>query len=326
MNEFLKRFGFYNPVSVVFDQATADANKGDADGGKTDTDANKGGGGDDTKESSKDQTFELTVDGEKRTVTLDEMKNLAQKASGADKKFQDASELRKQAEDGLRMKDLIGRLSDTEHDPTEWEVKELAGMIGVDPNEFAQYLKEGDTDGKTKKTDTTDTTGKIDKQSLVEALGFDPAEAKAILDYSKQRHIDSARQQIKETSDNAVDKDEIFGKMVIGENGKDRLAVIKDLVAEDVLRRIQDGVPFGAELVAASVQKIRAHLTKFGIPNKPDIFPLTLGLGPGGGLPSEIQSEKPIERISAAEEGAEDNFVSRAMQKGLQLLRNKGKQ
>lgn len=326
MYKFLKRFGFYNPISIVFDQATADANKGDTDGGKTDPDANKGGGGGDTKEPAKDQTFELTVDGEKRTVTLDEMKNLAQKANGADKKFQDASELRKQAEDGLRMKDLIGRLSDSEHEPTELEVKELAGMIGVDPNEFAQYLKEGDTEGTTSKKGTTDTTGKIDKQSLVEALGFDPAEAKAILDYSKQRHIDSARQQIKETSDNAVDKDEIFGKMVIGENGKDRLAVIKDLVAEDVLRRIQDGVPFGAELVAASVQKIRAHLTKFGIPNKPDVFPLTLGLGPGGGLPSEIQSEKPITRVSAGEEGAEDNFVSRAMQKGLQLLRNKGKQ
>lgn len=278
------------------------------------------------KKETKDETYTIKVGGENRNLTLEELKQLASKSAGADSKFQDASELRKQAEDGLRMKDLIGRLSDSEHEPTELEVKELAGMIGVDPNEFAQYLKEGDTDGKTKKTDTTDTTGKIDKQSLVEALGFDPAEAKAILDYSKQRHIDSARQQIKETSDNAVDKDEIFGKMVIGENGKDRLAVIKDLVAEDVLRRIQDGVPFGAELVAASVQKIRAHLTKFGIPNKPDIFPLTLGLGPGGGLPSEIQSEKPIERISAGEEGAEDNFVSRAMQKGLQLLRNKGKQ
>jgi len=273
-------------------------------------------------EPPKEQSFELVVDGEKRMVTLDEMKQLAQKASGADKRFQDASELKKQGEDGIRIKSLIDRLSNTDT-PSDSEIKEIASMIGVDPNEFAQYLAAEDKSTPAPKETPAVPASKMSKEDIATLLGFDPAEAKSILEYSHQEHIKSVRQQIRENSDSVVDKDEIFGKMKIGEGGGDRLAVVKEMVAEDVLRKIQDGMPFGAELVAASVQKIRAHLTKFGMPNKPDLYPLTLGLGPGGSLPSEVQSENPIKRLSAAEDEGEDNFVKRAMQKGLQMLRNR---
>lgn len=127
-------------------------------------------------------------------------------------------------------------------------------------------------------------------------------------------------------SDEVVDKDAIFGKMKIGENADDRVSVIKDMVAEDVLGRIQMGESFGAELVAASVQKIRAYLTKFGIPGKPDQHLLTLGLGPSGGLPAEITSEEPIQRVSAADPKGTDNFVARYMQRGLKKLREVNRQ
>ena len=273
-------------------------------------------------EEKKEESYTLKVDGEDRVVTLEELKQLASKSAGADAKFQDAAELKKQGEDGIRIKSLIDRLSNTDT-PTEAEIKEIASMIGVDPNEFAQYLASEDKGAPADKTTPAGSTVKVSKEDIVAALGFDPAEAKSILDFSHQEHIKSTRQQIRENSDSVVDKDEIFGKMKIGEGGGDRLAVVKEMVAEDVLRKIQDGVPYGAELVAASVQKIRAHLVKFGMPNKPDIYPTTLGLGPGGSLPSEVQSENPIKRVSAAEDDSEDNFVKRAMQKGLQMLRNK---
>lgn len=257
-------------------------------------------------------TYNLKVDGKDRTVTLSEMQELAQKSAGADAKFQEASELRKSAEDGLRLKGLVERLSDGDRQPTESEVRELAGMIGVDPDEFAAYLKDEGGGGEPPQGGANT---KVSKEDLVEALGFDPAEAKAILDYSHQRHIDSARQQIRQSSDNAVDKDEVFGKMVVGENKAERMSAIKDMVAEDLFRKIQDGQPYGAELVAASIQKMRAYLTKFGIPGNPDQYPVVLGLGPGEGMPAEVRSEKPIQRISAAEDGDEGNFVSRVMQK-----------
>lgn len=264
-------------------------------------------------------TYDLTVNGETRKVTMDEVLKLAQKAAGADAKFQEASELRESAKDGIRMKELIDRLSDGTHTPTETEVGELAGMLGVDANEFINQLtaNEGNT------TNTKSTKTKLTKEEIIEALGFDPAEAKQTLDYSRLRHVASAKDEIRKFSDEMVDKDEVFGKMIIGEGGKDRLSVIKEMVAEDVIRRIQDGTPFGSDLVAASVQKTRAYLTKFGIPGKPEQYPMSLGLIPGGGsIPAEVQSDKPIGRISSTEQEAEDNFVKRAMQKGLQMLRS----
>jgi len=280
-----------------------------------------------TPSPPKEESYELVVDGEKRNVTLDEMKNLAQKASGAEKKFQDASDLRKSAEDGIRLKSLVDRLSDDVHEPTETEIKELAGMIGVDATEFAQYLKEEDKGNQTP-AGKDKGSAEIDKDAVVAALqaaGYDLADMKATNEYSRRRHIDSAKNEIRKISDETVDKDEIFGKMNIGESGKDRIDTIKDMVAEDVLRRIQDGTPFGAELVAASVQKIRAYLTKFGTPGTPEQHPLTLGLGPGGGLPLEVQSDKLIPRISAADDASGDNFVQRAMQKALHMRLGRNK-
>jgi hypothetical protein len=304
------------PDTNTTDQDTTKDSTNEPDG-KTNQDS-----GGKTKEPDKGQTFDLTVDGEKRSVTLDELQLLAQKSAGADKKFKEASDLRKQAEDGLRMKGLIDRLSDGDHTPTESEVRELAGMLGVDPSEFAEALKDEKSDNPPQGGKKGSTKPQISKEELVEALGFDPAEAKAILDYSHNRHIEAARKEIREISDRAVDKDDVFGKMVVGENKDDRLSTIKDMVAEDVLRRIQDGQQFGAELVAASIQKVRAYLTKFGIPGNPAQYPDTLGLGPGMGLPAEVHSETPIKRISAAEDGDEENFVARIMQK---VLKSRGR-
>jgi len=278
----------------------------------------------DTDQSSNNQLYEVTIDGEKRNLTLDELKTFASKAAGADKKFNEASELRKSGEKGVRIMSLIESLTEN---PTESDAKDLANILGIDANEFYQYLTEDeggneskDSEGDTKKAAKSKTA----KESVVEGLkelGLDPAEVKAILDYSHKRHIEDARKEIREISDEAVDKDEVFGKIKIDEKNKERMSVIKDLVAEDVLRRIQDGVPFGADLVSASIQKIRSYITKFGIPSKPEQYPVSLGLIPGGGLPAEVQAEEPIKRTSADKDVGEENLVARFMQRGLKLLR-----
>jgi len=320
MHRLFRKFG----LTRVFEQTAPDPNNPNLSGG-IDNKGKSGGGGDDKgkEDPNKGQMYELSIGGEKRSVTLDEMRNLAMKAAGAEQRFEEASKIRKEAEDGIRLNTLITRLSDSDHEPTQEEIRELSAKLGVDPTEFTEYLKAmDDTTPTNDKGKPKDTPVKIDKQTLIEALGFDPAEAKSILDFAHQNHIKQAKEEIRQISDGSVDKDEIFGKMIVGENDKDRLNTIKDMVAEDVLRRIQDGNPFGAELVAASVQKIRTYLTKFGIPGKPGTNPLTMGLAPSDGLPLEVQSDKPIERISAAKDDGEDNFVRRAMQKGLQMLRN----
>lgn len=320
MKKLFKIFG----LTGVFEQDPSnDPNNPNPTGG--DDDPSKGGGGSDdpkNQEPPKDQTYEITVDGEKRQLTIEELKEHAQKAAGADKKFEEAAKLRKEASDGIRLKELVGRLSDGKHEPTESEVKELAGMIGADPSELTEYLA-GESEGRDNGGGTGISEEEFDKV-FTSKFGFSPAEAKQREEYRHSKDVEAAKKEIRKISDEAVDKDEIFGKIKIGEKGdkaEDRIAVIKDMVAEDVLRRVQNGESFGAELVAASVQKIRAYLTRFGIPGKPEQYPVALGLGPSGGLPAEVNSEEPIQRVSSADENGEPNFIARYMQKGLKSLR-----
>ena len=319
-----KLFKLFSPGIIVFNHPN-DPPEGDPPA------PGRVGGGDPPPakpEPPKDQTYELTVNGEKRSVTLEEMQELATKSAGADRKFQDASQMRKEAEKGIRIGQLVKSL---EENPSEDDAKELASILGVNQDEFLEYLNESDDDstGKTEDKGKKTSVGKMSKVEFQEIFqdmfGMTPVEVKGRLDYSHERHINDARKEIRKISDEAVDKDGIFGKMIVGEKREDRLSVIKEMVAEDVLRKIQDGMPFGADMVAASVQKIRAHLTKFGIPNKLGENPIVLGLGPSGGLPTEVQADEPIKRVNAAEDGDEKNFVNRWMQKALQAVRQSRK-
>ncbi len=268
------------------------------------------------QEEQKTETHTIKIDGEERNLSIEELKTLASKSAGADKRFNEAAEASKVAARGTRIEVLVKAVSG-EGTPSEADIRELAGLLEIEPAEFMASLKEGDPDPKTgKKTTETDFSAEFKKQ-------FDatPAEVRAILDFSQQRHVNDARKEIREISDKSVDKDEILGKMIIGEDKDDTLAEVKDMVAEDVLRKIQDGKPFGAEMVAASVQRVRSQLTKLGIPKKLNQQPIVLGLGPSEGLSSTIQADEPIKRISSVEDGDEQNLANRYLQKAVKTAR-----
>jgi hypothetical protein len=326
----MRRFGRWLGWNVAFEQdpaAAGAANNPGATGGAGDPAKAAGGGG---QPAPAKETYTIKVGGTERALTIEEMKDLAQKSAGADEKFREASEMRRNNEDAIRQSELIQRLSDPSHKPTDAEISELSLKLGVDPAEFAEYIgHNGSNDPKPPQNKG----GGFDPNSIDEAaaqaivqkaLGISSAEARGIIEYSHQRHIEDAREKIRKFSDEMVDKDTIFGTMKVGEKKADRDAVIKEMVAEDVLGRIKDGGPFGAELVTASIQKVRTYLQKFGIPGRPDQQPLTMGLGPSSGLPAEVLSEKPIERKSAAEDGDEGNFLGRWMQRYLQSKRQQG--
>ena len=267
-------------------------------------------------ETKKEETYTIKIDGEERNLSIEELKTLASKSGGADKRFNEAAEAKKAAERGIRIEELTKSIS-TSDNPSEADIREYAGLIGVDPAEFMQYLKEGDPDPKPA---SKATTSDFNKQ-FQEVMGASPAEVKAILEFSQQRHVNDARKEIREISDKAVDKDEIIGKMIVGEDRDEVLAAVKDMVAEDVLRKIQDGKPFGAEMVSATVQRVRSQLTKLGIPKKSNQQPIVLGLGPGAGLSSEIQADEPIKRIPSTEDDQEKNLIARYLQKAVHAAR-----
>ena len=268
------------------------------------------------KTEPKVETHTIKVDGADVVLTVEELKERAMKASGADNRFQEAAAATKAAERGTRIETLVKSIS-KEGTPSEADVRELAGLLEIEPAEFMASLKEGDPtqEAPTKATET-DFSTEFKKQ-------FDatPAEVKAVLEFSQQRHVNDARKEIREISDKAVDKDEIIGKMIVGEDSKEVLAEVKNMVAEDVLKKIQDGKPFGAEMVAATVQRVRSQLTKLGIPKKLNQQPIVLGLAPSEGLSSAIQADEPIKRVPSTEDGDEKNLVSRYLQKAVKAAR-----
>ena len=268
------------------------------------------------KPEPKPETHTIKVDGVDVILSIEELKERASKASGADARFQEAAAATKAAERGLRIETLTKSIS-KEDAPSEADIRELAGLLGVEPSEFMTQLKEeGPTPKPNTKTAIADFSAEFQKQ-----FDMTPAEAKASWDFSQQRHVNDARKEIREISDKSVDKDEILGKMIVGEDKDEVLATVKDMVAEDVLRKIQDGKPFGAELVAASVQMVRSKLTKLGIPKKLNQQPIVLGLAPSEGLSSVIQADEPIKRVPSNEDDQEKNLIARYLQKAVHTAR-----
>ena len=267
------------------------------------------------KEETKAETHTVKVDGVDVELTIDELKERASKASGADNRFREAAEATKAAERGLRIETLTKSISGSDA-PSEADIKELAVLLEIDPTEFTATLGEEPTQKTTTKTTETDFSAEFRKQ-------FDatPAEVKAILDFSQQRHVNDARKEIREITDKGVDKDPIIGKMIVGEGKDKRLLAAKNMVAEDVLTKIQNGKPFGAEMVTASVQMVRTRLTELGIPNNLNQQPIVLGLAPSEGLSSVIQADEPIKRIPSNEDDQEKNLIARYLQKAVHTAR-----
>jgi hypothetical protein len=324
---------FGSPLMVYDgDGGAGDANNSDADGGGTGTGTGQGGGGggaatggdNDKNKNTEPTTHKVTIDGEEKLLSLPELITLAAKSGGADKRFQEAAKTKKEAERGMRIQTLVDTISEGE--PAEADVKELSGLLKVDSEEFMAYLNDDGTNNnnnnnasnkdKDKQTKSIDFDAEFEKR-----LGIKPAEAKLIIEHSQHRHVDDARKEIRDASNLAVDKDEIIGKMIVGKDSEETMKAVKEMVAEDVLRKIQDGVPFGADLIDGVLQRARQRLTNLGIPKKLNQQPIVLGLGPGSGLPSDIQADEPIERISSVDDKDEKNLVSRYMQKAVKAIR-----
>ena len=270
-----------------------------------------------TEPEPKVETHTIKVDGTDVVLTLEELKERASKATGADARFQEAATATKTAERGLRIETLVEAITG-EDAPSEADVKELAGLLKIEPAEFMASLKEEPSAPGREHQNQPSADFNTEFQKV---MGASPVEVKAVLDFSQQRHVNDARKEIREISDKAVDKDEIIGKMIVGEDSKEILAEVKNMVAEDVLRKISDGKPFGAELVTATVQMVRSKLTKLGIPKKLNQHPIVLGLTPSEGLSSVIQADEPIKRIPSNEDDQEKNIIARYLQKAVHAAR-----
>jgi hypothetical protein len=285
--------------------------------------ANEASKADASKEASKPQTYEVTIDGEVRQLSIEEMIPLASKAGGADKRFQEAAEIRKKAERGIRVQELLDEIE--KGNPKDADIKELSGLLDFDSEEFMSYLNEDpNTQKDTNKDKNTNKQPDFNFETeFKKVFGSSPAEVKAILEHSQHRHVEDARKEIIEMTDKAVEKDKIIGKMIVGEDRDTVMSAVKSMVAKDVLRKIYDGGTLGADMIDASKQRVRQQLIDLGIPKKSSQQPIVLGLAPGGVLPSEIQADEPIDRVSSVDDKDEQNIIRRYQQKAYKALREK---
>ena len=297
------------------DGGSGEGNKGDGDGKKDDDDAGK-----------KPEEYEVTIGGEKKLLSIDELKEHASKSAGADKLMREASDLRKGAKSGLDIKEAFDSVLKSDDVDAE-DVRRLATLMNIDPNEmekmFNEELEKIGVKGKGEKKDAGDGK-KIGREQLND-------EMKDILDQAKNEQIVKAEADILDLCKKSVDKDDFFGKIIEDtpdEQREDRKDVIVKMVHRDIRGKIlaspYTGEKFGAEMIQNSIQTIRSELKKYGIPSKSSkqsaISNVLAALGPTGGLPAEVQSDEKIERVSSTESGYDDNVVKRLGQKLVQSI------
>ena len=278
------------------------------------------------------ETFDVKIGGETKLLTLDELKEHATKAAGADQLMREASELRKGAKSGIEIKEAFEKVLKSD-DVGAKDIRKLATVMGIDPDEmegmFNEELKKLGVKPGEKADKVAGVKGKVGRDQLDD-------DTRDILDQAKANQIVQAEAKILEMCKKTIDKDEFFGTILKDtpeEQRDDRKDVIVKMVHRDVRGKILASPyteeKFGTEMIQNSIQTIRSELKNYGIPSKSSkksaISNILASLGPTGGLPAEVQSDEKIERVSSTGEDYEDNVVKRLGQKMVQSLVNKGK-
>lgn len=278
-------------------------------------------------EPKKDDTFTLKVDGTDKTFTLDELKSAASESAGAQKKFEEASEMVKNAASGRRIQELVTELGKSQT-PDEGKTAELLQLLGVESGAMEKTMEElrKAAGGSTKKAD--DKPGTTDEPVKVENL--DPR-LKTIIEAAEQADLERIREKIVSETKKGVDEDKILGKMIDGvPEGKERDKIreaLHNMAVDDVRGRILGRESYGTEMVQSTLQKIRARIENLGIPAKP------AGQGPVTGELGSLLAEygpdvrvtEPIKRVSSTEPGYEESAVKRVQQKIVEAMRKGGR-
>ncbi len=313
MNKALRHH--LNPLSLPWKFGGLALFEGDDD--NKDDDKAGGGGGADDKKDDKDKKDDLPVsvmlkvDGKDVEMTMDELKANASKGLGADRKFEEASELRKQGEAGIR----IGELSAKMQSGTagQADVTEFVKLLGGDPEgmDMSQILGTSDDDkGKDKDKSASGNQGPITKEQL-------SPELQRQFDQAEEAELDRLRGKIEEDTRKVVDTDEVIGKMLDGLSDDDKKATQSELfemAIERVRNQVFSGKLFGPTMLTETMQVIRARCKKLGIQTRSTPTP---SAGPGSygneaGQQVQLPDKTP-ERKDSSDPDYIDNVVQRTL-------------
>lgn len=240
------------------------------------------------------ENYTLAIDGENKTFTLDELKEAAQTSAGANAKFEKASSMVKEAAPGLEISRLAQELRESKS-PDAQTQKDFLHALGVSEEQITGML------GTTKKESGTTKKGEEgSKEGVATTLEKMDPRVRQILEDSERRQYDEIRKGIAESCEKCVDNDKVLGKMVDGMPDDRRstwLNTAKKLLNKDVERRILAREEYGPDMIATSLQTVRALLEEIGVPSKVAGQPPIVGLDYASVLGPEIHAAEPIKRV-----------------------------
>lgn len=247
----------------------------------------------------------LTVDGYEKTMTLEEVKALATKAAGADRKFQEAAEIRKGAQRGIRVLEIMDDLKahPDKNDPNL--TAELFAILGLDMTN-PQPEQEPEPQSRQRVTPPTAIT--------MDNLG--PRE-KYVMEKAEEAALRETRRNIEEETRNVLDKDPVLGKMIeeLPEAARQPLKdELFEMAKEGVRTRILAGEFYGPDMRIDVVQRLRNRMQKLGIPAKLAGQPMITGAGSMMNFGPEIHANEPIKRVPINDPGYNENAVKRVQQ------------
>jgi hypothetical protein len=277
------------------------------------------GGGDPSKDppagdppkaddSAGGDTFDLKIGGEVRSLTLDELKTYASKAAGAEAKFEEAANMRKQAEQATKLMSALDTIKEGPGDRQQQAMVEACNILGVNMSELQSLTNDPKAPSGTPSPTTPPAEIKLEQL---------PEKARKAIDAAEKAELVEIRKDIEETTKKGIDNDEALDKMVGGVKDNPELQeVLYEMAIDEVQNAIVvRGEEFGPDMIKSVVQKVRSTIKRLGIPAKAATLPPVLGIGPSEGYSPAVLSDEPIKRVASTEADYEDNLVQRYMQK-----------
>jgi len=267
--------------------------------------------------AKKDELIEIKVNGATQKLSQEQLIKLAEKSAGADAKFMEAAELKKEAVKGLRIEQLYSTISSAESvEKVEAEARELAGLLNLKPEEFISSLKD----------DSSDTARRTSAEAKVELS----AEDKQVLGYARQMMYDGQIKVLKDSIEQGIDTEPHCVKMIsdlAGDNAelaKELKSELLDQTFKDVQRRVtsQEQTDLNT-IVSSSLQEVRGRLERnvkrFGTPSTATSGVPVLPLGQPDSISAKAYAKEPVKRVSSAEPDFEDNFAARVVQRAIKM-------
>jgi len=320
MRQMLQLHGQYSPMglplhSLRFEEGGGDGSGGAAGGGGEGGDAGKAK---DTGNGQDEPMFDVPAgDGKTIRVNQAELITLASKAAGADRKFEEAAELRKQfgdldaetARNGARIMALgqkltSGRISDT-------EAQEFCDLLGLDPQAL---MAEAKSKGQDKPPEPP-------KKITLDDL--DPR-LRTVLEGSEESLLEKTKENIAQKVRNAIDSDAHLTKIrdAVPANKRDSFDnVLYEMAIEETLGKVYQGQQLGPELLQLTVQRLRHRLDSIGIPTEKPTLPTSKVVDGLEYLGREVGSNEPIKREPVSSSKYEDNATARFVQRLTQAVR-----